>query len=47
MHSGKDEFLVQWKGTDETSWVKRQNVTPAAIQQFYAEHKGQRRHRRL
>jgi hypothetical protein len=45
-HSGKDEFLVQWKGTDETSWVKRQNLTPAAIQQFYAEHRRRRRHRR-
>jgi hypothetical protein len=45
-HSGKDEFLVQWKGTDETSWVKRQNLTPAAIQQFYAEHKRRRRNRR-
>jgi hypothetical protein len=29
--SGRDEFLVQWKGTEETSWVKRQDLTPAAL----------------
>jgi hypothetical protein len=45
-YSGKDELLVQWKRTQETSWVKRQDLTPAAIQQFYAEHKRRRRHRR-
>jgi hypothetical protein len=44
--SGRNEFLVQWKGTEETSWVKRQDLTPAAIRQFYADHKRRRRHKR-
>lgn len=45
-HSGRDEFLVQWKGTEDTSWVKRKDLTPSAFQQFYADRKRRRRHKR-
>jgi hypothetical protein len=44
--ASKDMFLVRWKGTKETSWVKRQDLSPAALQQFYAEHGGKKRRRR-
>jgi hypothetical protein len=44
--ASKDMFLVRWKGTKETSWVKRQDMSPAALQQFYAEHGGRKRRRR-
>jgi hypothetical protein len=44
--ASKDMFLVRWKGTKETSWVKRQDLSPAALQQFYAEHGGRKRRRR-
>jgi hypothetical protein len=44
--ASKDMFLVQWKGTKETYWVKRQDLSPAALQQFYAEHGGRKRRRR-
>jgi hypothetical protein len=28
----RELFLVKWKGTDEMSWVKRQDLFPAALQ---------------
>ncbi|HSN23634.1 MAG TPA: chromo domain-containing protein [Methylomicrobium sp.] len=43
--NGRDMFLVRWKDSDETAWVKRQDLSPAALQQFYAT-KGKRRRRR-
>ena len=33
---GKDWYLVSWQGSDETSWVKRDDVSEVAIQQFNA-----------
>lgn len=33
---GKDEYLVQWKGTDEKTWQKREDITDVAIKEFYA-----------
>jgi O-acetyl-ADP-ribose deacetylase (regulator of RNase III) len=39
-----DLYLVKWKGTDETSWVPRRDITDAAIAQYISDH--QRRHRR-
>ena len=44
--AGGDRFLVRWKDSKEESWVKRQDLSPAAIQHFYSQHpKRQRRHR--
>ena len=43
--NNRDLFLVKWKGTEETSWVKRSDLSPAAIQQYIKTHprKGHRR----
>jgi transposase InsO family protein len=41
----RELFLVKWKGTDETSWVKRQDLSPAALQQFIITHPRRRRRR--
>jgi hypothetical protein len=43
---GKDWYLVQWKQNDEKSWVKRQDVSEAALRQFNATHKPTKRRRR-
>jgi hypothetical protein len=43
---GKDWYLVQWDGTEEKSWVKKQDVSEAALQQFYATHTQHTRRRR-
>jgi hypothetical protein len=43
---GKDWYLVQWEQNDEKSWVKRQNVSEAALRQFNATHKPTKRRRR-
>jgi hypothetical protein len=43
---GKDWYLVQWEGTEEKSWVKKQDVSEAALQQFYAIHTQHTRRRR-
>jgi len=32
----KDEYLVKWKGYDEQSCVRREDITDGALQQFYA-----------
>jgi O-acetyl-ADP-ribose deacetylase (regulator of RNase III) len=39
-----DLYLVKWKGTNETTWVPRRDITVAAIAQYISEHP--RRHRR-
>jgi hypothetical protein len=43
---GKDWYLVQWEQNDEKSWVKRQDVSEAALRQFNATHKPTKRRRR-
>ena len=43
--AGKDLFLVRWKDSGQESWVKRKDLSPAAIQQFYASHPKRRRRR--
>lgn len=43
--AGKDMFLVKWKGTDDESWVRRKDLSPAALQHFYANHPKRRRRR--
>jgi O-acetyl-ADP-ribose deacetylase (regulator of RNase III) len=40
-----DLFLVKWKGSNETSWVPRRDLTDAAIAQYISEHP-RRRHKR-
>jgi O-acetyl-ADP-ribose deacetylase (regulator of RNase III)/transposase InsO family protein len=42
----KHWYLVQWEGTDEKSWVERQDVSEAALKQFDATHKPTKRRRR-
>ena len=42
---GKDWYLVQWQENDEKSWVKRQDVSEAALKQFYDMHKPRKRRR--
>jgi hypothetical protein len=42
----KHWYLVHWEGTDEKSWVERQNVSEAALRQFNATHKSTKRRRR-
>ena len=44
--AGGDRFLVKWKDSGEQSWVKRQDLSPAAIQHFYAQHHQRRKRRR-
>jgi hypothetical protein len=39
-------FLVKWKGSDQTSWVPRRDLTDAAIAQYISEHPPRRRHRK-
>jgi O-acetyl-ADP-ribose deacetylase (regulator of RNase III) len=39
-------YLVKWKDTDKTSWVKRRDLTDAAIQAYYASKPQTRRRRR-
>jgi O-acetyl-ADP-ribose deacetylase (regulator of RNase III)/transposase InsO family protein len=41
-----DLFLVKWKGSSETSWVPRRDLTDAAIAQYISEHPRRRRKRR-
>ena len=41
----KDEYLVKWLATGSTSWVARENVTDAALQEFYRNRKPRRRRR--
>jgi O-acetyl-ADP-ribose deacetylase (regulator of RNase III) len=43
---GVDEYLVKWKGTDELSWQKREDITEPALQHFYAMRKTKKRRRR-
>jgi hypothetical protein len=43
---GGDWYLVQWQENDEKSWVKRQDVSEAALRQFHATHKPRKRRRR-
>jgi hypothetical protein len=40
---GGDMFLVRWKATKEETWVKRKDLSPAALQQFYASKPRRRR----
>jgi hypothetical protein len=40
---GGDMFLVRWKATKEETWVKRKDLSPAALQQFYANKPRRRR----
>ena len=42
----KDEYLVKWLETGATSWVRRENVSDGAIQEFYRNRKPQRKRRR-
>jgi hypothetical protein len=39
-----DFYLVKWKGTSETAWVPRRDITDAAVAQYISEHP--RRHKR-
>jgi hypothetical protein len=43
---GKDWYLVHWEENDEKSWVKRQDVSEAALKQFNDTHKQTKRRRR-
>jgi hypothetical protein len=43
---GKYWYLVHWEHNDEKSWVKRQDVSEAAMRQFNATHKQTKRRRR-
>jgi hypothetical protein len=43
---GKDEYLVKWKGTDEQTWQKREDISEPALQHFYATRKTKKRRRR-
>ena len=43
---GGDEYLVKWEETGTTSWVKRRDVTDAALQEYYNSRK-QRRKKRI
>ena len=43
--SGKDLFLVKWENSNETSWVLRRNLSPAALKQFFAQNPTRRRRR--
>jgi O-acetyl-ADP-ribose deacetylase (regulator of RNase III) len=43
---GKDWYLVQWDGTEEKSWVKKQDVSETALQQFHETHAQHKRRRR-
>ena len=40
---GGDEFLVKWEETGTTSWVKRRDVTDAALQEYYKNRKQRKR----
>lgn len=33
-----DEFLVKWKDGEQTDWIKRANLSPAAVQEFLQRH---------
>jgi hypothetical protein len=46
-YRSKDQYLVKWKDSNETSWVRREDLSPAALQQFYATRKYRRRKRRI
>jgi hypothetical protein len=41
----KDEYLVKWKDYDEQTWVRREDLTDGALQQFYANRRRRRRRR--
>ena len=43
---GKDEYYVKWQDYDEKSWVSRENLTEAALQEYYRNRKPRRRKRR-
>jgi O-acetyl-ADP-ribose deacetylase (regulator of RNase III) len=45
-YRSKDQYLVKWKDSNETSWVRREDLSPAALQQFYATRKHRRRKRK-
>jgi hypothetical protein len=40
-----DEFLVKWKDSDQTDWVKSENVSPATLQEFLQRHHRRRKRR--
>ena len=42
---GGDEYLVKWEETGTTSWVKRRDVTDAALQEYYNSRKQRRKKR--
>jgi O-acetyl-ADP-ribose deacetylase (regulator of RNase III) len=42
-YRSKDQYLVKWKDSNDTSWVRREDLSPAALQQFYATRKRRRR----
>jgi hypothetical protein len=46
-YRSKDQYLVKWKDSNETSWVRREDLSPAALQQFYATRKRRRRKRKV
>jgi hypothetical protein len=39
-HRSRDQYLVRWKDSGGTSWVRREDLSPAALQHFYATRKG-------
>jgi hypothetical protein len=41
-----DLFLVKWKGSNETSWVRRRDLSDAAIAQYISDHPPRSRHRK-
>ena len=42
----RDEYLVKWKDEDATSWVRREDISPPALQHFYANRPRRRRRTR-
>jgi hypothetical protein len=42
---GKDWYLVSWQGSDKTSWVKREDVSEVAIEEFNATNQPNKRKR--
>jgi hypothetical protein len=45
-YRSKDQYLVKWKDSNDTSWVRREDLSPSALQQFYATRKRRRRKRK-
>ena len=44
--NGRDMFLVQWANSTDTSWVKRSDISPAALKDYYALRPNRRRRRK-